>query len=396
MPKRPTLNPVLTATPILQPMPRSKLNKVTEVTLIARAAGRCEFCNAFLYAHPMTGETGNFAENAHIVAFSERGPRGDGNRPEAIDDVENLMLLCAPDHKLIDDNPERYTREVLVSLKHEHEARIKRVTAVGRAMRTSVLQLKAKIGSSIVEVSRSEVFEALQPRYPADDPHIIDLTQLGDEQAGAFYELAADRIDKEVARLNDCGSSLERSQHLSVFALAPIPLLVSLGAVLSNKVPTDFYQCHRTRSENRWNWYEGELPARFQIRVLRTGNNPTCVAIALSLSGAIDPATLPGTIDERFTLYEITPIDAVPNTGLIRQREDLEAFRSVYRGWLAELRVSHPRLRELHFFPAIPAPVAVACGFDLLPKVDPALVIYDNISKEGGFVARLTVNAHER
>jgi hypothetical protein len=34
----------------------------------------------------------------------------------------------------------------------------------------------------------------------------------------------------------------------------------------------------------------------------------------------------------------------------------------------------------------------VACGFDLLPKVDPTLVIYDNLMKDGGFIERLRVN----
>jgi SMODS-associated and fused to various effectors sensor domain len=63
---------------------------------------------------------------------------------------------------------------------------------------------------------------------------------------------------------------------------------------------------------------------------------------------------------------------------------------------LARIRGEYPALRELHLFPAVPAPVAVACGFDLLPKVDPVLIIYDNIKEEGGFIERLRVNNHER
>jgi SMODS-associated and fused to various effectors sensor domain len=81
-----------------------------------------------------------------------------------------------------------------------------------------------------------------------------------------------------------------------------------------------------------------------------------------------------------------------PTTGFLRQRDDLESFRVAYRGLLARLRGEHTGLRELHVFPAVPAPVAVACGFDLLPKVDPTLVIYDNLMKDGGFIERLRVN----
>ncbi len=116
----------------------------------------------------------------------------------------------------------------------------------------------------------------------------------------------------------------------------------------------------------------------------------------LSLSGIVDPGSLPEAIDARFSLYEITLEGQVPNTGFLRQRADLDAFRATYREFLARLRRDHPGLRELHVFPAVPAPVAVACGFDLLPKVDPALVVYDNVTKDGGFIARLKVNDHER
>ncbi|MBS0235176.1 MAG: SAVED domain-containing protein [Proteobacteria bacterium] len=392
----PTLSqPPAPVAPPVYPVARSKIKRLTELLLVAGAAGRCEFCNEFLYTHPITGESGNFAENAHIVAFSTLGPRGFEDRPTDIDDVSNLMLLCARDHKLIDDHPERYTRAMLEQRKREHEARIKRVTAIGPAMQTTVVTLKVQIGSDIVHVNRREIFEALQPRYPADNPLEIDFVDIGPERSGAFYELAAERIQKNVARLYDTGGELERTGHLSVFALAPIPLLMLFGHALSNKVSTDFFQCHRTRSDNRWTWYEGDTPVRFSARQLRQGTAPHCVGLVLSVSGPFAAESLPSSIDERYTLYEIYPRDIVPHRSLIRQRDDLEAFRARYRALLAEIQQDHPGLRELHLFPAVPAPVAVTCGFDLLPKVDPTLIIYDNLATEGGFVQRLKVNLHE-
>ena len=125
---------VSTVSPVIS-IPRSKLGHA-EVVLAAKAAGRCEFrgCNEYLYEHPLTGEAGNFAENAHIVAFREGGPRGQENRPQQINGVDNLMLLCRRDHKLIDDNPGRYTREELKEHKREHEARIRQVIGLGLLM----------------------------------------------------------------------------------------------------------------------------------------------------------------------------------------------------------------------------------------------------------------------
>ena len=379
-------------------VPRSKLSRHAELLLVACAGGRCEFrgCNEFLYPHPLTGETGNFSENAHIVAFREGGPRGDAaDRPADIDAVENLMLICRRDHKLIDDNENRYTVEELRAHKREHEARIKRVTGLGPSMQTTVLQFTARIGEFKPVIGRAEVSAALLPRYPADGILDLDLTPLGGESAGAMYELACRRIDQEVGKLHAKGGCLEQTQHLSVFALAPIPLLVKLGHVLGNKAATDFFQCHRDKPE-RWTWYEGENPVRYTVTTLRRGTEPASVALVLALSGPVAGSSLPSAIDDTFSVYEISLVDRLPTTSFLRQREDLEAFRDTYRALLARIRGEHLGVGELHLFPAVPAPVAVACGFDLLPKVDPMLVIYDNVKEEGGFIERLKVNDHER
>ena len=215
------------------------------------------------------------------------------------------MLLCATCHKLVDDNPLKYTRAELEAHKREHEARIRRLTGLGPSMQTTVVQVRARIRESIVEVSEAEIFQALYPRYPAErSPHIVDLTALGDEKAGTFYALAAERIRDEARRLYSQGSGLDRSKHLSVFGLAPIPLLVTLGSALSNKVPTDFFQCHRDRPD-RWTWHEGGPAVRYVTRCQRQGSDHRRVALVLPLSGAIDPASLPVAIDDAFSVYEI-------------------------------------------------------------------------------------------
>ena len=233
------------------------------------------------------------------------------------------------------------------------------------------------------------------PRYPAGDSKIIDLTGLGDEKGDGFYDFAAGRIRDEVQRLYVTGGELETSKHLSVLALAPIPLLVVLGHSLSNKVQTDFFQCHRDRRE-RWTWHEEKSAARYTARRKRAGSEPSRVAVMLSLSGTVALETLPVVIDESFTVYEITLDGATPHPGFLQQREDLDAFRQVYRQFLAEVTRDNPRVDDLHVFPAIPAPVAVVCGFDLLPKAHPALVVYDNDKQHGGFIQRLKVNEHDR
>ncbi len=185
---------------------------------------------------------------------------------------------------------------------------------------------------------------------------------------------------------------IEATRHISLFALAPIPLLVLLGRCLSNKITVEFYQRHRT-GDQPWKWQTSAEPVSYETRMLRKGSDDTKVALVLSLSGVIHQKALP--IDERFTIYEITLSNTTPNVEFLRQRRDLEEFRIAYRGFLAKLMSDHPNLKTLSVFPAVPAPVAVVCGHDLLPKVHPSLTIYDYDKAQGGFINTLKINDHD-
>ena len=368
---------------------------VEKVLLAARSAGRCEFagCNKYLFEHPLTLRTGNFSEHAHIVAFSEAGPRGrDVPRPAKINSQRNLMLLCAECHKLIDDNPADYPRRVLEQYKQDHEERVKHVTGLGPDMLTSVVQLKATIGGSAVDIPAAHIYDAVAPRYPTDRKgHVIDLTSYGAENREEYYRLATSKIQQEISRLYAPGMDIETTRHISLFALAPIPLLVYLGFCLSNKVAVEFYQRHRTGTAP-WKWKIDGNPVRYKLRCRRKGREAARVAIVLALSGAIDDKLLPATLNEKFSVYEITIEGQAPAPDFLRTRQDFEQFRIVYRQFLSELIRDHPTAKELHVFPAVPAPIAVACGHDLLPKVHPVLTVYDYDKASGGFIERLRIN----
>jgi hypothetical protein len=72
-------------------------------------------------------------------------------------------------------------------------------------------------------------------------------------------------------------------------------------------------------------------------------------------------------------VYELTLDGITPSPAFLSLREDLENFRIAYQGALAEIAKIHGSLKELDLLPAVPAPVAVLCGREALPKVHPAL-----------------------
>ena len=225
-----------------------EISDTTRVLLCVRAGGRCEFdgCNKYVFRHHLTHAEENFSQMAHIVAFKTDGPRGKvKTRPTEINDISNLMLLCPECHHLIDARPDEYPREVLEKYKKDHEERIFRLTAIKTDSKTSVVQLKCRIGSQTVAIPVPEIYKAISPRY-AEDPQgiIIDLTNI-DGQDDGFYQAAMRTIKRKVEMLYETGMEVDKTRHISLFALAPIPLLVFLGSQLSNKVAVECYQRHR-------------------------------------------------------------------------------------------------------------------------------------------------------
>jgi hypothetical protein len=373
-------------------LPSRQIKPVTQLMLFVRAGGRCEFdgCNAYLLEHPLTLTRGNFAQMAHVVAFKKDGPRGSGLRPKDINDVSNLMLLCPSCHKLIDAHPETHPVSVLERYKEKHEERIKHVTGLGSDLKTSVVQLKAKIAGHIVAIPASQVTSAVAPRYPVAIPgHIIDVTGI-EAEGKAFLDAAAETIKRRVEIICASGTEIHESRHISLFALAPIPLLVYLGRELGNKVAIDVFQRHRDTED--WAWKESSTPIRYRVEKRLDGNERTKVALVLSLSGRVHLQSLPREIDHRFTVYELTLDGTEPTPTYLRLREDLQRFGHSYQALLRQILRDHGQIKELHLFPAIPAPVAVLCGREVLPKVDPTLLVYDYDKRNNGFNLAMEVN----
>jgi hypothetical protein len=232
-------------------------------------------------------------------------------------------------------------------------------------------------------------------RFPlAVDRHSIeiDLSHLPDPeqlQDDSHWHLGRMQIDEAIGRIA-VGVRDKHIRHISLFALARIPLLVYLGYALDDKVPVELFQKHRGEEEG-WVWPEDEPAAAFQIKQLRAGKCETGVAVMLSLSGTLTLADLPSEIDG-LSVFEIRPVAAVPNPNLFRSRATLDAFIRTYQDLLATLEQSHKAAPVIHLFPAVPVTAAVACGRHLMRHVHPVLHVYDRIGHE----FRLVLKVNER
>lgn len=95
--------------------------------LFAVSGNQCSFPGCSQRLVEITASTNDspaiMAKIAHIVAHSEKGPRGDEKYPaEKLNTHENLILLCPTCHDRVDRLPFQYNVHVLRQMKRDHEA----------------------------------------------------------------------------------------------------------------------------------------------------------------------------------------------------------------------------------------------------------------------------------
>lgn len=371
------------------------IKEAVERELWGRAAARCQFsdCNKILYKHDVTQEPMNLAEKAHIWAFSKGGPRGWGpfkfNR-KGINDLANLMLVCHDCHKRIDDDPERYPADLLKAWKTEHEERVRIATGIPHGKRSHVLLYGSRIGEENSPLGMREAYDALFPdRYPADDrPVNLSMHSSLDDGVDAFWQAEPDNLRKLFE--SQVRPRLEEGNpnHVSVLALAPQPLLILLGSLITDKVPADIYQlCRAPRT-----WRRQPDPADFKFTVHRPDDTSGPPTALFAISDRIDHARVRDSIGDDAAVWEVTCND--PHTDCIRSERQLSDFRILAGRLFNEIRQAHPTANAIHIIPVMPVSCAVELGRVRQSKSALPWAIYDQPMYPAPFAKRLTLGDH--
>lgn len=369
------------------------IHRPVESMLWGRAAGRCEFdgCNKFLSRSSVTQEPVNIAQKAHIYSFGVSGPRGhEGVSNDELNAIENLILVCHGCHREIDKQQDggRYTPALLRDMKARHEGRIEMVTGITPGHQSSVLLYGANVGEHQSPFSFNEAAWAMFPyRYPAEATAI---------RLGTVNSSFRDR-DQEFWRVETSHlvSHFERRvrervvdqeiDHLSVFALAPQPLLILLGTLLGDIVPADVYQRHR--EPPTWSWPKTATFQSFEVREPEvTAGAP---ALVLGLSATVTPDRIAAVLGGDTSIWCVGV--GHPHNELIKSREQLSQFRSIVRTLLNHIKAAHGQTTPLHIFPAASVSIAVELGRVRMPKADTPWKIYDQVNELGGFIHALDI-----
>jgi hypothetical protein len=370
----------------------------TKLRLWIAAGGRCEYqgCNTRLFRDDLTLTEMNKSYVAHIVADSPDGPRGDEVlSPQLVSEPSNLMLLCDTHHRLIDlEDVDGHPPELLTVYKRQHEDRIDRLTGIDFDRRTYIVTYAANIGVRKGMISRKQTKCALvaEQMYPATEVTLdLDMTQnAATDISPGFWTTECQNIDEFVrTRLLGLGPDGNRMEHVSVFAIAPIPLLMYFGKALGDIRTVEVFQRHRDTKS--WEWQRrAPCEADYIVEATRPAAMTTSdVILELSLSDLIEAGSIEVMMGGMKPKYRVSV--PRPNRDFLKTRDQLVAFCEAYRCLLSRIMGDAGKACTIHLFPAVPVSVAVEIGRMVLPKSDVRIEVYDFHSAVGGWRRALTL-----
>ena len=363
--------------------------------LWARAAGRCQYqgCNRSLIGDLVSGRDKlNAGYVAHIVSEDPDGPRGDPIRsPLLANDVRNLMLMCHPHHRVIDvEAVAEHPEDVLLAMKARHEERHRdgdddfRMSAA--AMCCSMARGSATTTTRFGLIARAAAM--LPGRYPAEPQAIqLDLVRLDfDDSEPRYWDVQRDNLRRQFDRKVKDRLRAGEIGHLSLFALAPQPLLVELGRLLSDIAGVAVHQLHR--EPQGWDWRSARPP--LELTATESVSRSKRVALKLALSATITDERITAVLGEGAAIWALTAPQ--PHNDIMHSAEDLAGFRRALRGLLGRIKAQHGEDAMIHVFPALPVSAAIELGRVRMPKADLPLVVYDQ-RRETGFAPRMSIGA---
>lgn len=375
------------------------IKKEVERELWARSAGRCQFngCNRILYKSPVTQERVNISEKAHIYSFSEDGPRGWGPfklKPQSLNDVSNLMLMCHDCHKTIDQDAEgsKYSASLLQEWKKEHEHRVTTVTGITANRKSHVVFYGSNIGEQRSPLQQEDAMEAMFPKcYPVSENSIcLSMSCSHEDKTEAFWKSESDHLNcvfnQKVLPLIES----DPTKHFSLFCLAPIPLLIQLGTLFTDKISVDTYQ--PIREPKGWHWQDFPDGFEFIIKKPEAVNGPPVLII--SLSDIINHDRIRKVMGEKVSIWELTaPKEHISNDN-IRNNLQLTMMRDNIRKLMVRIKEIHGSTTPLSVFPAMAVSCSIEMGRARMPKADMPWILYDQNNKEQRFIKTITIGDH--
>ncbi len=354
------------------------------------SAGICEFrgCTNKLYCHHVTKEKVNLSEKAHIYAFSAGGKRPSMLRfSTKINDIDNLMLVCERCHKLIDSEETEYTAEQLIAMKKEHELRVANVVTIKPDLQSEIIIFNANIANRAIKISDYAAKSAIIPEYYPSRENPINLSpdlSLYDNEDD-YWSIMATHVERQWMQYEQ----IVRDKHISLFAVAPQPLLFKLGTLINRNYNVSVRQSQGTI--DNWKWRCDKQTAKIETQIVDAKDSTAEPIVTFELTAKLSITE----IREEFgdgAIYRITTESC--NPGIIKSWRDLRTVIDEYRSVLNTIREVYGIDVKIKIVPIAPASVSIEAGRQTM-KGDPQITVYDRNYISKTWTAALTLNGKE-
>jgi len=305
------------------------------------------------------------------------------------------MLMCHDCHKTIDQDGDgdKYSASLLQQWKKEHEHRVVIVTGIATNRKSHVVFYGSNIGEQLSPLQQEDAMEAMFPeRYPASENSVcLSMSCSHEDKTPAFWESELAHLDRAFKQKILPLIESNQTKHFSLFCLAPIPLLIQLGSLFTDKISVDSYQ--PIREPQGWHWQK--FPEGFEFIIKKPERVNGEPVLVISLSDIISHERIRKVMVEQVSIWELTvPKEHIGNDN-IRNNAQLSMMRTIIRKLMVLIKEAHGSTTPLSVFPAMAVSCSIEMGRARMPKADMPWIIYDQNNKEQRFIKAITIGGNQ-
>lgn len=286
------------------------------------------------------------------------------------------MLLCPKHHKMIDTILEKYTDDQLFAMKKRHEERVRRILSIGKDRYSTVITYAANVGCQNCVINSDEVNETLllDGWYPSES-RPIELGLINSsvqDKSLEYWGTERQNLERQFQLKVEQYLQANRMSRFSLFAIAPMPLLVLLGALMSDKFDVQVYQLHK--EPRSWMWQTDKVQPFIVKEPDKKMGKPVMV---FSLSSAAVRDRVDRLYDgQDVSIWELTIPE--PNNDYLRSKDQLADFRVKVRAILEDINLHAPADEAIDVHMAMSVSCAVTLGMVRNSKADRAYNLFDH------------------
>lgn len=178
--------------------------------LWAKSGNRCAVCRKPLIIEPTDQDAESvIGEECHIRSAAKAGPRHDSSFPVTeIDGFSNLVLLCRVHHKMVDDQVETYTTNILTGIKANHEKWVEeKLKDEDKITPVQIKRISSEIPAKLpLILSGKELLNLALGCHAAYNDYSDDLDDAETDLVGGFIQ--------DISDWTDLGVGMEPSERI--------------------------------------------------------------------------------------------------------------------------------------------------------------------------------------